>query len=179
MASFLTGVVFARYILTGCWKNLIDTLSMPLTGRMAGSSRGLAFILGAEGVKEQTQRERDTICLSLDGLRKAAALSCALGNIASHSFQPVHFHFSSLILFPHTVIFCIRSIRVEDGTLMEMVCLLSLNSLSLRCGGKLCLSTCPDGSSIMCSGGERGEGIGRDWRCHCSRYSHTFHIFIV
>uniref|UniRef100_A0A672LT79 ARFGEF family member 3 n=1 Tax=Sinocyclocheilus grahami TaxID=75366 RepID=A0A672LT79_SINGR len=77
------GVVFARYILTGCWKNLIDTLSTPLTGRMAGSSRGLAFILGAEGVKEQTQRERDTICLSLDGLRKAAALSCALGVAAN------------------------------------------------------------------------------------------------
>uniref|UniRef100_A0A672LT36 ARFGEF family member 3 n=1 Tax=Sinocyclocheilus grahami TaxID=75366 RepID=A0A672LT36_SINGR len=81
--SLLTGVVFARYILTGCWKNLIDTLSTPLTGRMAGSSRGLAFILGAEGVKEQTQRERDTICLSLDGLRKAAALSCALGVAAN------------------------------------------------------------------------------------------------
>lgn len=77
---FLTGVVFARYVLSGCWKNLIDTLSTPLTGRMAGSSRGLAFILGAEGVKVQNQRERDTICLSLDGLRKAAALSCALGN---------------------------------------------------------------------------------------------------
>uniref|UniRef100_A0A671KYV4 Brefeldin A-inhibited guanine nucleotide-exchange protein 3-like n=1 Tax=Sinocyclocheilus anshuiensis TaxID=1608454 RepID=A0A671KYV4_9TELE len=81
--SSVAGVVFARYILTGCWKNLIDTLSTPLTGRMAGSSRGLAFILGAEGVKEQTQRERDTICLSLDGLRKAAALSCALGVAAN------------------------------------------------------------------------------------------------
>lgn len=73
------GKVFARYILTGVWKNLMDTLSTPLTGRMAGSTKGLAFILGAEGVKEQSQRERDTICLSLDGLRKAAALSCALG----------------------------------------------------------------------------------------------------
>uniref|UniRef100_A0A8C1LHZ2 ARFGEF family member 3 n=1 Tax=Cyprinus carpio TaxID=7962 RepID=A0A8C1LHZ2_CYPCA len=81
--NLVAGVVFARYILSGCWKNLIDTLSMPLTGRMAGSSRGLAFILGAEGVKEQTQRERDTICLSLDGLRKAAALSCALGVAAN------------------------------------------------------------------------------------------------
>lgn len=161
MASFLTGVVFARYILSGCWKNLIDTLSTPLTGRMAGSSRGLAFILGAEGVKEQTQRERDTICLSLDGLRKAAALSCALGNITFHSFQP--FHLSS----------------VEDGTLMEILCLLGLDFLSLRCGSQLCLSTCPDGSSIMCSGGERGEGTGGDWRCHCSRYLHTFHIIIV
>uniref|UniRef100_A0A672LYI6 ARFGEF family member 3 n=1 Tax=Sinocyclocheilus grahami TaxID=75366 RepID=A0A672LYI6_SINGR len=82
-SDMVAGVVFARYILTGCWKNLIDTLSTPLTGRMAGSSRGLAFILGAEGVKEQTQRERDTICLSLDGLRKAAALSCALGVAAN------------------------------------------------------------------------------------------------
>ncbi|KAG1941591.1 brefeldin A-inhibited guanine nucleotide-exchange protein 3 isoform X2 [Pimephales promelas] len=81
--NLVAGVVFARFILTGCWKNLIDTLSMPLTGRMAGSSRGLAFILGAEGVKEQTQRERDAICLSLDGLRKAAALSCALGVAAN------------------------------------------------------------------------------------------------
>nr|XP_015217903.1 PREDICTED: brefeldin A-inhibited guanine nucleotide-exchange protein 3 [Lepisosteus oculatus] len=81
--TVLAGVVFARYILIGCWKNLIDTLSTPLTGRMAGSSKGLAFILGAEGVKEQNQKERDTICLSLDGLRKAAGLSCALGVAAN------------------------------------------------------------------------------------------------
>ncbi|KAJ8248006.1 hypothetical protein GJAV_G00237100 [Gymnothorax javanicus] len=81
--ALMAGMVFSRYILTGCWKNLIDTLSTPLTGRMAGSSKGLAFILGAEGVKEQNQRERDTICLSLDGLRKAAGLSCALGVAAN------------------------------------------------------------------------------------------------
>ncbi|KAM3605772.1 uncharacterized protein V6R79_004414 [Siganus canaliculatus] len=79
----MAGSVFSRFILTGVWKNLIDVLSTPLTGRMAGSSKGLAFILGAEGVKEQSQRERDTICLSLDGLRKAAALSCALGVAAN------------------------------------------------------------------------------------------------
>ncbi|KAK2824666.1 hypothetical protein Q5P01_021841 [Channa striata] len=81
--TVMAGAVFARFILTGVWKNLIDVLSTPLTGRMAGSSKGLAFILGAEGVKEQSQRERDTICLSLDGLRKAAALSCALGVAAN------------------------------------------------------------------------------------------------
>ncbi|XP_028982911.1 brefeldin A-inhibited guanine nucleotide-exchange protein 3 [Betta splendens] len=79
----LAGAAFSRFILTGVWKNLIDVLSTPLTGRMAGSSKGLAFILGAEGVKEQSQRERDAICLSLDGLRKAAALSCALGVAAN------------------------------------------------------------------------------------------------
>uniref|UniRef100_A0AAQ6A2W5 SEC7 domain-containing protein n=1 Tax=Amphiprion ocellaris TaxID=80972 RepID=A0AAQ6A2W5_AMPOC len=81
--TVLNESVFSRFILTGVWKNLIDVLSTPLTGRMAGSSKGLAFILGAEGVKEQSQRERDTICLSLDGLRKAAALSCALGVAAN------------------------------------------------------------------------------------------------
>uniref|UniRef100_A0A8P4KJM7 SEC7 domain-containing protein n=1 Tax=Dicentrarchus labrax TaxID=13489 RepID=A0A8P4KJM7_DICLA len=81
--TVMAGAVFSRFILTGVWKNLIDVLSTPLTGRMAGSSKGLAFILGAEGVKEQSQRERDTICLSLDGLRKAAALSCALGVAAN------------------------------------------------------------------------------------------------
>lgn len=48
---------------------------------MAGSSKGLAFILGAEGIKEQNQKERDAICMSLDGLRKAARLSCALGTV--------------------------------------------------------------------------------------------------
>uniref|UniRef100_A0A7N4PMB1 ARFGEF family member 3 n=2 Tax=Sarcophilus harrisii TaxID=9305 RepID=A0A7N4PMB1_SARHA len=81
--SIVAGVAFARYILIGCWKNLIDTLSTPLTGRMAGSSKGLAFILGAEGIKEQNQKERDSICMSLDGLRKAARLSCALGVAAN------------------------------------------------------------------------------------------------
>ncbi|XP_047191046.1 brefeldin A-inhibited guanine nucleotide-exchange protein 3 [Scophthalmus maximus] len=81
--SATAGAVFSRFILTGVWRNLMDVLSTPLTGRMAGSSRGLAFILGAEGLKEQSQRERDAICLSLDGLRKAAALSCALGVAAN------------------------------------------------------------------------------------------------
>ncbi|NXX51554.1 BIG3 protein, partial [Tricholaema leucomelas] len=81
--SLVAGVAFARYLLIGCWKNLIDTLSTPLTGRMAGSSKGLAFILGAEGAKEQNQKEKDSICVSLDGLRRAARLSCALGVAAN------------------------------------------------------------------------------------------------
>ncbi|XP_062980680.1 brefeldin A-inhibited guanine nucleotide-exchange protein 3 [Elgaria multicarinata webbii] len=81
--AVMAGVSFARYLLIGCWKNLIDTLSTPLTGRMAGSSKGLAFILGAEGIKEQNQKEKDAICMSLDGLRKAARLSCALGVAAN------------------------------------------------------------------------------------------------
>uniref|UniRef100_A0AAV2JPJ8 SEC7 domain-containing protein n=1 Tax=Knipowitschia caucasica TaxID=637954 RepID=A0AAV2JPJ8_KNICA len=77
------GSVFARFLLSGVWRNLMEVLSAPLTGRMAGSSRGLAFILGSEGREENRHRERDAICLSLDGLRKAAGLSCALG-VAAH-----------------------------------------------------------------------------------------------
>lgn len=89
--AFLTpGVAFARYLLIGCWKNLIDTLSTPLTGRMAGSSKGLAFILGAEGAKEQNQKEKDSICVSLDGLRRAARLSCALGTAACGMLWRTH-----------------------------------------------------------------------------------------
>ncbi|XP_068183588.1 brefeldin A-inhibited guanine nucleotide-exchange protein 3 [Antennarius striatus] len=81
--TVMAGVIFSRFILTGVWKNLMDVMSTPLTGRMAGSPKGLAFILGADGVKEESQRERDTICLSLDGLRKAAALSSTLGVAAN------------------------------------------------------------------------------------------------
>ncbi|XP_028324030.1 LOW QUALITY PROTEIN: brefeldin A-inhibited guanine nucleotide-exchange protein 3 [Gouania willdenowi] len=73
--SVLAGSVFSRFLLTGVWRNLMDVLSAPLTGRVAGSSKGLTFILK----EQQSQRERDVICLSLDGLRKAAALSSALG----------------------------------------------------------------------------------------------------
>ncbi|XP_069792213.1 brefeldin A-inhibited guanine nucleotide-exchange protein 3 [Narcine bancroftii] len=81
--SVTAGMCFARFILIGCWKNLIDMLSTPLTGRVTGSSKGLAFILGMEGIKDQNQKERDAICMSLDGLRKAARLSCALGVAAN------------------------------------------------------------------------------------------------
>ncbi|KAM9726327.1 LOW QUALITY PROTEIN: brefeldin A-inhibited guanine nucleotide-exchange protein 3, partial [Menidia menidia] len=75
----LAGAAFARFLLTGVWRNLMEVLSAPLTGRVAGSGRALAFILGADGLRPQGHRERDAICLSLDGLRRAAALSCALG----------------------------------------------------------------------------------------------------
>uniref|UniRef100_A0A8C6UWP4 ARFGEF family member 3 n=1 Tax=Neogobius melanostomus TaxID=47308 RepID=A0A8C6UWP4_9GOBI len=70
--SAMAGSVFARFLLTGVWRNLMEVLS-----------RGLAFILGTEVREEHSQRARDAICLSLDGLRRAAALSCALGVAAN------------------------------------------------------------------------------------------------
>ncbi|KAM8851468.1 brefeldin A-inhibited guanine nucleotide-exchange protein 3 isoform 1-T1 [Synchiropus picturatus] len=77
--TVMAGSLFSRFILTGVWKNLMEVLSTPLTGRVTGSPRGLNFMLGADGVKDRSHWERDAICQSLDGLRKAAALSCALG----------------------------------------------------------------------------------------------------
>lgn len=84
--AVMAGSVFARFLLSGVWRNLMEVLSTPLTGRMAGSSRGLAFILGSEIREEHSQRARDAICLSLDGLRRAAALSCALGVAANCAY---------------------------------------------------------------------------------------------
>ncbi|KAJ3610946.1 hypothetical protein NHX12_023036 [Muraenolepis orangiensis] len=71
----LAGCMFSRYVLTGVWKNLMEVLSAGLTGHVG--------VGGRVGVGGQSQRERDTICLSLDGLRKAAALSCSLGVAAN------------------------------------------------------------------------------------------------
>ncbi|XP_061546714.1 brefeldin A-inhibited guanine nucleotide-exchange protein 3 isoform X3 [Phycodurus eques] len=68
------GAAFSRFLLTGVWSELTEILSAPLTGRAAGGS-GTSLLFA----REQSQRERDAICLSLDGLRQAATLSCALG----------------------------------------------------------------------------------------------------
>ncbi|XP_072178180.1 brefeldin A-inhibited guanine nucleotide-exchange protein 3-like [Diadema setosum] len=83
------GAIFARQLLTTFWNRVLSVLSTPLSSRHTiGQSGGLAFLLGGEGSsssssgsssKEQSSRERDAICLSLDGLRKAAELSCTLG----------------------------------------------------------------------------------------------------
>ena len=43
-----------------------------------GSTNGVGVMLGGES-KRDHNRERDTICLSLDGLRRAARLCCTLG----------------------------------------------------------------------------------------------------
>ena len=44
----------------------------------AGSTSSVSVMLGNE-FKRDHNRERDTICLSLDGLRRAARLCCTLG----------------------------------------------------------------------------------------------------
>ncbi|XP_077350790.1 brefeldin A-inhibited guanine nucleotide-exchange protein 3 isoform X2 [Festucalex cinctus] len=76
--AIVAGGVLSRFLLSGVWSQLMEILSTPLTGRVAGASRMLLVF-----AREQNQRQRDAICLSLDGLRQAAALSCALGVAAN------------------------------------------------------------------------------------------------
>ncbi|CAL8360738.1 unnamed protein product, partial [Boreogadus saida] len=76
--AVLAGRVFSRSVLAAVWGSLMEVLSACLTG-----VGGRGVVGGRGGVGGQSQRERDTICLSLDGLRQAAALSCSLG-VAAH-----------------------------------------------------------------------------------------------
>ena len=46
--------------------------------KIVGTANSVAAMLGGES-KRDLNRERDTICLSLDGLRRAARLCCTLG----------------------------------------------------------------------------------------------------
>ncbi len=71
------GAIFAKRILHVCWDGILDVLSTFLNGKNAsGISNSLALLLSG---KEEGRRIRETICSSLDGLQKAARLSCVLG----------------------------------------------------------------------------------------------------
>ena len=50
----------------------------PFRVKIVGTANSVAAMLGGES-KRDLNRERDTICLSLDGLRRAARLCCTLG----------------------------------------------------------------------------------------------------
>lgn len=53
-------------------------LQLQTTFTCLGGANGISVMLGGES-KRDHNRERDTICLSLDGLRRAARLCCTLG----------------------------------------------------------------------------------------------------
>ena len=73
---------FTKRILTECWDGILDVLSVLLDGKSScGISSSLALMLGTEGAKEESMRARDAICMSLDGLQKAARLACSLGKL--------------------------------------------------------------------------------------------------
>ncbi|KAK7480747.1 hypothetical protein BaRGS_00028008 [Batillaria attramentaria] len=74
------GQFLAQRILWTCWEGLLDVLSVLLEGKSScGISFSLGLLLGTEGAREETQRARDAICLSLSGLQTASRLCCTLG----------------------------------------------------------------------------------------------------
>ena len=71
------GQKFARRLLLVCWDNILEVLSVLLNGSSScGITSSLALLVGG---MEETQRARQAVCTSLDGLQKAARLSCILG----------------------------------------------------------------------------------------------------
>ena len=76
--SLNAGLKFARRILLAVWDTILDVLAQPLRSKTLSGVTSIAMLI-VEGTKEITQRDREAICLSLEGLRSAAQLSCALG----------------------------------------------------------------------------------------------------
>ena len=80
MTSFHAGAKLARVILISFWDDILRILSTPLEVHSeAGVSVSLSLLLGMETAKEESQRSRDVICMSLDGLQTASSLCCMLG----------------------------------------------------------------------------------------------------
>ncbi|KAL5009933.1 hypothetical protein ScPMuIL_012238 [Solemya velum] len=74
------GKKLSKRILSLCWDGVLDVLSVLLNGKNScGITSSLALLLGIEGAKEESMRAKDAICMSLDGLQKAARLCCTLG----------------------------------------------------------------------------------------------------
>ena len=55
-------------------------LSVAIILLLVNESIGMALMMASEG-KKHHNKERDTVCLSLDGLRRIARLFCTLGKL--------------------------------------------------------------------------------------------------
>ncbi|KAK3098836.1 hypothetical protein FSP39_023524 [Pinctada imbricata] len=74
------GKKFSRRVLSKLWDGVLDVLSVLLNGQSScGITSSLALLLGTEGAREESHRAREAICMSLNGLQKAARLCCTLG----------------------------------------------------------------------------------------------------
>jgi len=72
-------MMVAHKILTVGWHGILDVLSVLTSGRSAcGITSSLALMFNA---KEESRKAREAICTSLEGLQRAARLSCILGQL--------------------------------------------------------------------------------------------------
>ena len=91
-------MTFTQDILLTIWKQLLAVLAVPLSMRNLSGIGSIALMLGTEGAKEQNIRDRDALCLSLEALRKAAALSCTLGKQTDYlqGFKCIQQHMNNI-----------------------------------------------------------------------------------
>ena len=81
--GLLPGALLAQKILSVAWHGMLDVLSALTSGRGGGGAWGggvsgsLAALMF--NAKEESRRAREAICTSLEGLQRAARLSCILG----------------------------------------------------------------------------------------------------
>ena len=88
-AADVAGQTLSRCILSSCWEVILDVLSVLLDGKSScGITFSLGLLLGTEGAREETQRGRDAICLSLSGLQTASRLCCMLGELEQGTALP-------------------------------------------------------------------------------------------
>ncbi|XP_035825340.1 brefeldin A-inhibited guanine nucleotide-exchange protein 3 [Aplysia californica] len=77
------GKALAADVLSGCWAQVLDILSVMLNeqgGAPGGGGRySLSLLLATDSAREDVRRARSAICTSLNGLQKAAKLCCVLG----------------------------------------------------------------------------------------------------
>ena len=107
----ILGVTFARRILHVCWEAILDVLSTVLNGKSAaGVNNSLSLLLTG---KEESRRAKESICSCLDGLQKAARLSCVLGAVTFHS----------LVIYISIFGNCLTCVKDENFCFVTDVCL--------------------------------------------------------
>ncbi|CAM1291637.1 KIAA1244 (predicted) [Pycnogonum litorale] len=74
------GEKLARRVLTACWDNILNILSVLLNSKSSsGVATSFSLMLGAECAKEDQKNMQEAVASSLDGLQKAARLCNILG----------------------------------------------------------------------------------------------------
>lgn len=115
---FFVGFDFARDISMSVWSDLLQILQIPLlkafNPREGNRLISLFQLLSPSSLRVCSEKERESIVSSLDGLRSAIKLSCALGKKQSwfkNNYQPISFQWK----FFSTLIGCCRFAKLLEG----------------------------------------------------------------
>ncbi|KAH9500620.1 hypothetical protein Btru_077109 [Bulinus truncatus] len=85
MKKAAVGKLIAASIMSNCWVEILDILSVMLNDQVPVSGGGpmtrysLSLLLATDSAQEDVRKARSAICTSLNGLQRAAKLCCVLG----------------------------------------------------------------------------------------------------